>query len=74
MPETDRDVSVDAGLATDSDVAADTAHFKAFATRRDDDPPPAWHLRSGGSRISVLAVATVVVALLAIILGTLLIS
>ncbi len=74
MPETDSDVTVDTAVTPDSDVAADTAHFRAFATRRDDDLPAPWQMRAGGSKIGVLAVAVVVVALLAIVLGTLLVG
>jgi hypothetical protein len=66
MPETDRDVTAD------SDVTADTAHFQAFATRRDDDLPAPWQMRAEGSKIGILAVVVVVVAVLAAIIGTLL--
>ena len=33
---------------TDSDLAGDTAHFRAFATRRDDVLPPPWQMRAQG--------------------------
>ena len=53
-------------------MTADTAHFQAFATRRDDDLPAPWQMRAEGSKIGILAVVVVVVAVLAAIIGTLL--
>jgi len=54
---------------TDSDMGAETARFQAFATRRDDDLPPAWQMRAPVSKIGILALIVVLVAVLAIILG-----
>jgi hypothetical protein len=58
---------------TDSDASASTARFQAFKDR-SDDLPPAWEMRAPGSRIGLLAVIVVVVAILAAIIGTLLIG
>lgn len=66
MPQTDSDVT------PDNDVTADTAHFRAFATRRDDDLPAPWQMRAKGSAIGILAVVVVAVAILAAIFGILL--
>lgn len=68
MPETDSDATAE------GNVTADTAHFQAFATRRDDDLPAPWQMRAAGSKIGILAIAVVVAAILAVILGTLLLS
>ena len=54
---------------TDSDMGAETARFQAFATRRDEDLPPAWQMRAPISKIGILALIVVVVAILAIVLG-----
>jgi hypothetical protein len=54
---------------TDSDMGAETARFQAFATRREDDLPPAWRMKAPGSKIGILVVIVIVVALLAILLG-----
>jgi hypothetical protein len=54
---------------TDSDMGAETARFQAFATRREDDLPPAWQMKAPGSKIGILVVIVIVVALLAILLG-----
>lgn len=58
---------------TDSDIAADTARFQAFRDR-SDELPPAWQMRVPGSRIGVLAVIVVAVAILAAIFGSLLVG
>jgi len=57
---------------TDSDIGAETARFQAFATRRDDDLPPAWQMRAPGSKIGILIGIVVAAALLAVILGLIL--
>ncbi|HEX4090156.1 MAG TPA: hypothetical protein VHZ33_15695 [Trebonia sp.] len=54
---------------TDSDMGAETARFQAFATRRDEELPPAWQMRAPISKIGILALIVVVVAILAIVLG-----
>jgi hypothetical protein len=58
---------------TDSDVSASTARFQAFQDR-SEDLPPAWQMKAPGSRIGILALIVVVVAVLAAILGTLLVG
>ena len=50
-------------------MGAETARFQAFATRREDDLPPAWRMKAPGSKIGILVVIVIVVALLAILLG-----
>jgi hypothetical protein len=53
-------------------MGAETARFQAFATRREDDLPPPWQMRANGSKIGILVLAVVVVAILAILLGVVL--
>jgi hypothetical protein len=57
---------------TDSDIGAETARFQAFKDR-SDDLPPAWEMKAPGSKIGMLAVIVVVVAILAAIIGYLLV-
>jgi len=57
---------------TDSDIGAETARFKAFKDR-SDDLPPAWEMKAPGSKIGMLAIIVVVVAILAAIIGYLLV-
>ena len=58
---------------TDSDISAETARFKAFKDRTDD-LPPSWEMKASGSQIGMLAGIVVVVAILAAIIGYLLIG
>lgn len=58
---------------TDSDVSASTARFQAFQDR-SDDLPPAWEMKAPRSRIGILALIVVVVAVLAAVIGTLLVG
>jgi len=58
---------------TDSDIGAETARFQAFKDR-SDDLPPAWQMKASGSKIGMLAVAVIVVAILAAIIGVLLVG
>jgi hypothetical protein len=58
---------------TDSDIGAETARFQAFKDR-SDDLPPAWQMKASGSKIGLLVVAVVVVAILAAIIGVLLVG
>jgi hypothetical protein len=53
---------------TDSDTGAETARFQAFKDR-SDDLPPAWVMKAPGSKIGMLAVIVVIVAILAAIIG-----
>jgi hypothetical protein len=57
---------------TDSDLGAETARFQAFKDR-SDDLPPAWEMKAPGSKIGLLAIIVVVAAILAAILGYLLV-
>lgn len=57
---------------TDSDIGAETARFQAFKDR-SDDLPPAWEMKAPGSKIGMLAIIVVVVAILAAIIGYLLV-
>jgi hypothetical protein len=57
---------------TDSDIGAETARFQAFK-ERSDDLPPAWQMKATGSKIGTLAVIVVIVAILAAIIGYLLV-
>ena len=57
---------------TDSDTGAETARFQAFKDR-SDDLPPAWEMKAPGSKIGMLAVIVVIVAILAAIIGYVLI-
>jgi hypothetical protein len=58
---------------TDSDASADTARFQAFATRQDD-LPSAWRMRATGNKIWMLVGVVIVAAILAILLGVVLIG
>lgn len=58
---------------TDSDASADTARFQAFA-ERDYELPSAWKMRAPGAKIWTLVGVVVVVAILASVLGGVLIK
>jgi hypothetical protein len=53
---------------TDSDTGAETARFQAFKDR-SEELPPAWEMKAPGSRIGLLAGIVVGVAILAALLG-----
>ncbi|HEX7163053.1 MAG TPA: hypothetical protein VF223_17690 [Trebonia sp.] len=57
---------------TDGDIGAETARFQAFKDR-NDDLPPAWEMKAPGSKIGMLAGIVIVVAILAAIIGYLLV-
>lgn len=57
---------------TDSDIGAETARFQAFKDR-NDELPPAWEMKAPGSRIGMLAGIVIVVAILAGVIGYLLV-
>jgi hypothetical protein len=59
---------------TDSDASADTARFQAFAARQDDDLPSAWQMRAPGNKIWILVGIVIVAAILAVLLGFVLIG
>ncbi len=56
----------------DDDLSASTARFQAFAQRQEDDLPAPWQMRAPGSKIGLLAVIVIAVAVLAAIVGILL--
>ncbi|MCW2894827.1 MAG: hypothetical protein JWO75_4316 [Actinomycetia bacterium] len=58
---------------TDSDTGAETARFQAFKDR-SEDLPPAWQMKASGSNIGMLAVVVVIAAILAAIIGVLLVG
>jgi len=59
---------------TDSDASADTARFQAFAAGKYEDLPSAWRMRAPGNKIWALAGIVLVAAVLAILLGFVLIG
>jgi len=66
MPETPKP-------ETHSEIGEETARFQAFKDR-DDDLPPAWQMKAPGSRIGLLAAVVVVVAIVALIIGRVLVG
>ncbi len=48
----------------DDDLSANTARFRAFAQRQDDDLPAPWRMRVPGSKVGLLAAIVVAVAVL----------
>jgi hypothetical protein len=58
---------------TDSDASADTARFQAFKNRSDDLPSP-WRMRASGSKIGILSLIVIAVAVFAALIGSLLIG
>jgi hypothetical protein len=58
---------------TRSDIGEETARFQAFKDRTDD-LPPAWQMKAPGSRIALLAGITIIAAIVASIIGVLLIG
>jgi hypothetical protein len=55
------------------DVSASTARFQAFKDR-GDDLPRSWQMKAPGSKIGLLALVVVGVAILAALFGTLLVG
>jgi hypothetical protein len=58
---------------TDSDASADTARFQAFKDRSEDLPAP-WRMRASGSKIGILALIVIAVAIFAALIGSLLVG
>jgi hypothetical protein len=58
---------------TNSDFGAETARFQAFKNR-NDDLPPSWQMKAPRHKIAMLVVAVVVVAILALLIGTALVA
>jgi hypothetical protein len=56
----------------ENDVSADTARFRAFAQRQDDDLPAPWHMRVPRARIGLLAAIVIAVAVVVAVLASLL--
>jgi hypothetical protein len=56
----------------DDDTSANTARFRAFAERTDEDLPAPWKMRAPGAKIGLLAIVVVVVAALVALLASLL--
>ena len=54
------------------DLSANTARFRAFAQRQDDDLPAPWRMRVPGSKVGLLAAIVLAVAVLAAIVMKLL--
>jgi hypothetical protein len=48
----------------DDDLSANTARFRAFAQRQDDDLPAPWRMRVPGSKVGLLAAIVIAVAAL----------
>jgi len=57
----------------DDDLSANTARFRAFAERQDDDLPAPWHMRVPLSKFGTLAAIVIVVAVLAAIVAYLMV-
>ena len=57
----------------DDDLSASTARFRAFAERQDDLPAP-WQMRATKSKVGLLVAIVIVVAVLAAIVGVLLVG
>ncbi len=56
----------------DDDLSANTGRFQAFVQRQDDDLPAPWRMRASRSKIGLLAVIVIAVAVLAAIVASLL--
>lgn len=61
MPETHRN------------IGDETARFQAFQDR-NDDLPPAWQMKASGPRVGMLVAIVVVVAILALIIGVVMVG
>jgi hypothetical protein len=46
----------------EEDTSANTARFRAFTERRDEETPSPWQMRAPASRVILLAAAVIVVA------------
>lgn len=58
---------------TRGDIGEETARFQAFKDR-NDDLPPAWQMKASRSRIVLLAVIVVIAAIVALVIGKLLVG
>jgi hypothetical protein len=55
----------------DDDMSANTARFRAFVQRQDDELPAPWRMRAPGSKIGLLVAIVIAVAVLAAIVMSL---
>jgi hypothetical protein len=55
----------------DDDLSANTARFRAFAERQDEDLPAPWQMRASGPKIGLLVGIVVVVAAIVAIVAAL---
>jgi hypothetical protein len=53
----------------DDDLSANTARFRAFAQRSDEDLPAPWKMRANGSKIGLLVAIVLVVAVIAAVIS-----
>jgi hypothetical protein len=56
----------------DDDLSANTARFRAFTERQDEDLPAPWQMRASRSKIGLLAGIVIAVAVIAAIMAGLL--
>jgi hypothetical protein len=56
----------------DDDMSANTARFRAFAERQDEDLPAPWQMRASGRKIGLFVGIVVAVAVVAAIAAVLL--
>jgi hypothetical protein len=56
-----------------SDIGEETARFQAFKDR-SDELPPSWQMKTTGAKIGALAIIVIVVAIVAMIIGKVLVG
>jgi hypothetical protein len=56
----------------DDDLSADTARFRAFAERQDEEPQAPWQMRASGRKIGLFVGIVLAVAVIAAIMALLL--
>lgn len=56
---------------TDDDLSANTARFRAFTDRKDEDLPAPWQMRASGSKVWLFAGVVVAVAVIVAIVASL---
>lgn len=59
---------------TDDDLSADTARFRAFVQRQDDDLPAPWQMRASRAKIWLLVAIVLGVAIVVALAAALLAS
>ena len=55
----------------DDDLSANTARFRAFAERKDEDLPAPWQMRASRSKIWLLVSIVIAVAVIVAIVAAL---